>query len=194
MTKHLLFIALTSVISMQAAFGQREEPDFPEKSGFDKSKLFIGGNFGLSFGDYTLANVSPQLGYRFNDYFAAGVGVNFLYSSIKYRDYNGNSLYKAGYGVGGLNVFGRVYPIKYILIQAQPELNYVWGKYKYYDNATPDMKIPGKAVPSLLLGGGAVIPQGPGALVIMVQFDVLNQPQNPYGTRPIYNIGYNIGF
>ena len=193
MKKYLLFIALSSVLYIPSVVAQREEPEPSEKKGFDKSKLFIGGNLGASFGDYTVANISPQLGYRFNEYFAAGAGVNFIYSSIKYRDYNGNSLYKAGYGVTGLNIFGRVYPIRYILLQVQPEMNYVWGKYKYYDG-TPDMKIPGKLVPSLLLGGGAVIPQGPGALVIMVQFDVLNQELNPYGNRAIYNIGYNIGF
>ncbi|MEP6700938.1 MAG: hypothetical protein ABJA85_06470 [Bacteroidota bacterium] len=193
MKKYLLFIVITSVLNMPSVIAQREEPEPSEKKGFDKSKLFIGGNFGLSFGDYTFVNVSPQLGYRFNEYFAAGAGVNFQYSGIKYRDYNGNTSYKEGYGSTGLNIFGRVYPIKYVLLQVQPEMNYVWGKYKYYDG-TPDTKIPGKLVPSLLLGGGAVIPSGPGALVIMVQFDVLNRPQSPYGSRAIYNFGYNVGF
>ncbi|MEO5997215.1 MAG: hypothetical protein ABIN89_10760 [Chitinophagaceae bacterium] len=193
MKKYLLCAVMMLVIYLPAVLAQREEPEPTEKKGFDKSKLFIGGNLGASFGDYSLANISPQLGYRFNDYLAAGVGINFLYSSIKYRYSDGSLDSKTSYGVTGLNVFGRVYPIKYILLQAQPELNYVWVKEKYYDG-TPDYKIPGKLVPSLLLGGGAVIPQGPGALVIMVQFDVLNQAQNPYGNRPIYNFGYNIGF
>ena len=193
MKKYLLLIVLASVMYVPAVLAQREDPEPSEKKGFDKSKLFIGGNIGASFGDYTMANLSPQLGYRFNDYLAAGAGVNFLYSGIKYRNYDGSLDSKIGYGVAGLNIFGRVYPIKYILLQAQPELNYVWGKYKYYDG-TPDQKIPGKLVPSLLLGGGAVIPQGPGAIVIMVQFDVLNQAQSPYGNRAIYNFGYNIGF
>ena len=31
-----------------------------EKTGFDKSKLFFGGNLGLAFGTYTIINVSPQ--------------------------------------------------------------------------------------------------------------------------------------
>ena len=38
---------------------------------FDPQKLFFGGYIGLSFGDYTLVNVSPQVGYQFNQYFAA---------------------------------------------------------------------------------------------------------------------------
>jgi len=198
MKKYLVLVVLTLVLYVPSALAQRyrgegnDVPEREEKPGFDKSKLFVGGNFGLSFGDYSIVNISPQLGYRFNDYFAAGAGVNFQFTSSKYRDFNGNSTYKQAYGVTGLNIFGRVYPIKYIMAQVQPELNYVWGKEKYYDGS-PDVKIPGKLVPALLLGGGAVIPQGNGALVIMVQFDVLNQPQSPYGNRPIYNFGYNIG-
>lgn len=191
MKKYLVLLTLTSLLYMPSVFAQREDPEPSEKKGFDKSKLFIGGNFGLSFGDYTFVNVSPQLGYRFNDYFAAGLGINFQYSSVK-TYYSSNDYSKTSYGVAGLNVFGRVYPIKYIMLQVQPEMNYVWGKYKDY-SASNDVKIPGKTVPSLLLGGGAVIPQGRGAIVVMVQFDVLHQAQSPYGTRPIYNFGYNIG-
>ncbi|MEJ7768028.1 MAG: hypothetical protein WKF89_09465 [Chitinophagaceae bacterium] len=190
MRKYLLFFCFVLMGCTQALAQQEEE--LPEQKGFDKSKLFVGGNFGISFGDYTLANISPQLGYRFNRFVAAGVGVNFQYSGLKYRNSNGDPSYKASYGVTGLNVFGRVYPIEYILLQVQPEINYTWGKYKFY-NGQPDEKVNGKLVPSLLLGAGAVIPSGPGALVIMVQYDILNNPRSPYGNRPIYNVGYNVG-
>ena len=50
-----------------------------EKTGFDKSKLFFGGNLGLAFGTYTIINVSPQVGYHFSPMFAGGVGVNYSY-------------------------------------------------------------------------------------------------------------------
>lgn len=189
MKKWSLLVLLILVTGANICFAQDDEG---EKKGFDKSKLFVGGNFGLSFGDYSLANVSPQLGYRFNQFFAAGAGVNFLYSSNKYRNFNGNPLYKTSYGVAGLNAFGRVYPIQYLLLQAQPEMNYTWGKYKYY-NGTPSEKIPGAYVPSMLLGGGVIIPSGIGGFIIMVQLDVLNNKRSPYGNRPIYNFGYNVG-
>jgi len=191
MKNYLVLLSLTTILGLPSVLAQHGDPERSEKTGFDKSKLFIGGNFGLSFGDYTFINVSPQLGYRFNDYFAAGAGVNFQYSNVR-SYYNSNDYTRTSYGVTGINIFGRVYPIKYIMAQVQPEMNYVWGNYKD-NNASISRKIPGKLVPSLLLGGGAVIPQGRGALVIMVQFDVANQPQSPYGTRPIYNFGYNIG-
>src|SRR4051812_19764764 len=99
----LLVMGFCSAVSAQYS----EPPRDPEvkSGGLDKSKLFIGGNFGLNFGNYTLVNVSPQLGYRFNDYFAAGAGVNFLYSSLK-TEYSDGSEQKYNQGVAGLNIFG----------------------------------------------------------------------------------------
>lgn len=162
------------------------------KGGFNKENLFFGGNFGLSFGDYTLVNVSPQVGYRFNRYLAAGAGVNFLYSSFK-RRYNVGADYKENYGNAGLNIFGRVYPIEYLLLQLQPEANYVWGKIKYPDNT--QLKLDGQIVPSLLGGAGAVIPTGGrGSFIVMVQYDLLQNERSPYQNRAFYNFGYNIGF
>ncbi len=92
---------------------------------------------------------------------AAGAGINFIYSSNKYQ-YAG---YKEQYGVTGLNIFGRVYPIEYIFLQAQPEANYTWLKYKF-DNGEPDLKLPNKIVPSLLGGIGAAIPAGRGSILL----------------------------
>jgi hypothetical protein len=54
--KKILFTLLLSgfVMHVQA---QEEEV----KKGFQKDRLFVGGNFGLSFGNYTLINLSPQI-------------------------------------------------------------------------------------------------------------------------------------
>jgi hypothetical protein len=189
--KHLLTVFLLSLFTLTSTLAQDEEP--AEKGGFDKSRLFFGGNFGANFGDYTIINVSPQLGYRFSNFFSAGAGVNFIYSSIKYRDYNNDPEYRAAYGVTGLNVFGRVYPIQQVLLQAQPELNYTWGKYKYY-NGAPDYKLDKEFVPSLLVGAGAAIPSGRGAFMAMLQYDVLQKDRSPYGKRPFLSFGYSMGF
>src|SRR6266700_331150 len=155
-----LFVLLMAV-HFTATAQHEEEP----KKGFDKDKLFFGGNFGLSFGDYTLINVSPQVGYRFNQYLAAGAGLNFIYSSIRYRYYPSTADYKNNYGVAGMNIFGRVYPIEFALLQLQLELNYTWGKVKFYDG-TPDAKLPGKMILSLLGGAVAVIPSRGGAFIV----------------------------
>ena len=197
MKKKLMVCLVALVALVQISHAQDERQDAPPepKRGFDKSKLFIGGNFGLSFSSYyTLINVSPQLGYRFNDYFAAGVGVNFIYSSQKDYYINGATYSKTNYGVTGLNIFGRVYPIRQLFVQLQPELNYTWGKQKYYDG-TPDYKFNGKLVPSLLAGAGGAIPTGgAGAFIIMIQYDLLQNARSPYDNRPFYSFGYNVGF
>src|ERR1017187_2606703 len=73
--------------------------------GFDKSKLFVGGGLGLAFGTYTIVNVTPLVGYRFSELFAAGVGINYSYYG--YNDGYWN--YKQSYA--GMSIFGRVYPV-----------------------------------------------------------------------------------
>jgi hypothetical protein len=169
----------------------QEEEEEPKK-GFDKDKLFISGNFGLSFGDFTLINISPQIGYRFNNVLAAGVGVNGIYSSSRSRFLNGETASRENYGVVGLNIFGRVYPIQYAFLQLQPEVNYTWGKLKEY---SPDVvyKLDGKMVPSLLAGAGAAIPAGAGAFIIMAQYDVLQNARTPYGEKVFFSFGFNFG-
>ena len=183
----LLFVGLVS-------FAQEEEPK--EKKGFQKDKLFIGGNFGLTFGDYTLINISPQLGYRFTNHLAAGVGINAQYISFKQRDYyNNDPVYKSARGVGGLNIFGRVYPIQQIMLHVQPEVNYVFGNETYFQPPPKqEYNLDAVIVPSLLLGGGAVLPAGRGALIASIFYDVLQKENNPYGKRPIFNFGYTFGF
>lgn len=184
MNRKSLLIAVVFLISLHlTGLAQDEEP----RKGFDRDKLFFGGNFGLAFGsNNTLVNVSPQVGYRFNQYLAAGAGVNFIYSSYKFWGY------KTNYGVTGLNVFGRVYPFEYAFLQLQPELNYNWGKYKFDDGS--EEKLKGEFTPSLLGGVGAAIPAGRGAFIIMVQYDLLQKDRSPYGNRAFYNFGYNFGF
>ena len=186
--KYLFALCLISTLSLSLFSQEEEEP----KKGFDKSKLFIGGNFGLSFGDFTLINISPQVGYRFNNILAAGVGVNGIYSSARSRFINGETASRENYGVVGLNIFGRVYPIEYAFIQLQPELNYTWGKLKEY---SPDVvyKLDGKLVPSLLAGAGAAIPAGGGAFIIMAQYDLLQNNRTPYGEKVFFSFGFNFG-
>lgn len=158
--------------------------------GFDKSKLFFGGNLGLAFGTYTIVNVSPLVGYHFTPVFAAGAGVNYSYYGYSDGYWN----YKQSYV--GMSVFGRVYPIPQFFIQVQPEENYMWysqsGTGAYQDQ--PTLKI-NQFVPSLLLGGGASIPTGTnGAFTISVMYDVLQNIYSPFYHQAVYGFGYSMGF
>ncbi len=200
MKYRFVILLLSAALLSNYAHAQYEreharDEDQTTSKGFDKSRLFFGGNFGLSFGsDYTLVNISPQIGYHFSPYFAAGTGINFIYSSEKYYDSYGNDAFRYNYGVVGLNVFGRVYPIRQLFFQVQPELNYTWGTINYYNPSEKD-KLDPAFVPSLLGGVGGAIPAGGnGAFLIMLQYDLLQQSRSPYGNHAFFSFGYNIGF
>lgn len=191
MKKVLLAGLMLFFVALVHAQDNAEPTEQTEKKGFDRSRLFVGGNFGLSFGNYTFINISPQLGYRFNNYVAAGMGVNFQY--IKDKRYIGTY----SNSVAGMNLFGRVYPIQQFFAQVQPELNYIWGKY---DDGVDENSLNGKILPSLLLGAGGMIPMGrSGGLVILAQYDLLNKtntatdPGTPYGKNIFFSIGFNVG-
>ena len=189
-------ILVALLVCLTTVSGIAQEKDTTEKAkGFQKEKLFFGGNFGLTFGDYTLINISPQIGYRFTKTFAAGVGINAQYVGYKERDIYTNNVYrKVSQGVTGLNVFGRLYPVNQFFLQLQPEANYIFGKQTYYQPTKEEYKLDAMIVPSLLAGGGAALPAGRGAFIISVFYDVLQDKNSPYGKKPVYNFGYNIGF
>ena len=199
MKKRLLLLLTTVCLFSFSVLAQDEkEEEAPKK--FDRSRLFVGGNFGLSFGNFTFINISPQLGYRFNDFFAAGIGINGRFSQQKYRS-GGTTLYKDRYGVAGMNLFGRFYPIQQGFIQLQPEMNYIWGSRIDYTPQEVKSSLNGKILPSLLAGAGAYLPAGrAGGFIIMAQYDLLNKsdfypnPSTPYGKNIFMTIGFNAGF
>jgi hypothetical protein len=199
MKKRMLLLLTTVCLFSFSVLAQDENAEETPKK-FDRSRLFVGGNFGLSFGNFTFINISPQLGYRFNDFFAAGIGINGQFSQQKYRS-GGTILYKDRYGVAGMNLFGRFYPIQQGFIQLQPEMNYIWGSRIDYTPQEVKSSLNGKILPSLLAGAGAYLPAGrAGGFIIMAQYDLLNKsdfypnPSTPYGKNIFMTIGFNAGF
>lgn len=159
-----------------------------------QKKFFTGGNFGLTLGRYTIINVSPQIGYRFNRFVAAGLGLNLQYASVKEKDWSGNDYSKTSQGITGLSLFGRFYPVQNIFLQVQPEGNYIFGRIKYYQPTVQTFKLDAEIVPCFLVGGGYSMPAGRGQFLTTVLYDVLQRPNSPYGNQPIVNFGYNFGF
>jgi hypothetical protein len=185
-----IVLLLTVVFCSIVLFAQDEQ----KPKGLNKDKLFAGGSFGLTFGSYTLINLSPQIGYRFNKYLAAGTGLNLIYASQKEEDIYGRDYRKVVQGIAGLNLFARFYPVQQFLIQIQPEGNYIFGKQIFYQPVKETYKLDAEIVPSLLAGGGLVVPSGKGEFITTIMYDVLQKPNSPYGNRPIVNVGYNFNF
>lgn len=150
-------------------------------SSFDPSKLSVGGNFSLQFGDYTVVGISPQVGYDFSKYFTAGAGLGYTYYKDKYYDYKWSSNYLS------FDVFGRFYPVEYIVIGIQPEISRMWQNITYYDGEKISES---KFVPSFLIGGGLRL----GGMTAMIQYDVVQDRNSPYGNSIFYSAGYTFRF
>jgi hypothetical protein len=160
--------------------------------GLDPSRIFVGGNLGLSFGDFTYINVSPLIGYRFSELFAGGVQINTQYESVKYYDGSNRTIRKDRYTMIGGGVFGRVYPIPQLFVHLQPEENFLVGKRRYYDG-TPEAKYR-THVTSVLAGLGYAAQMGATSeFTVMILYDILQQADSPYGNQPIFRAGVNIG-
>jgi hypothetical protein len=197
MKKKLLGLTLFGLVMLIQANGQEKDIEKAEKpaeevvekkKGLDPQRLFFGGNFGLTFGNFTFINISPQVGYRVSPIFSAGTGLNFIYQSDKY--YSGSREVKNTLGYAGLNIFGRVNPYKFIILNAQPELNYVWGTTRV--EGLDDSKIDSKFVPSFLVGVGAAIPMGGrGRMIAMLQYDLIQDNWSPYGRNAFFTFGVN---
>lgn len=154
-----------------------ERKNVPLKSSVSRQtgKWTLSGSFGMSFGDYSSVNVSPQIGYHWNEFFSAGGGVSYNYHHAS-NNYNMNYL--------GVHVFGRVRPVKYIAFQIQPELKGSWGN-------TYGRRIDFRYVPTMLVGGGGVIPTGTGSISVMFYYDVIQDKYSPYGKNWVCSVGYS---
>ena len=174
-------------LTAKQSVAESDSTEQEEKKGFDPNRLVIGGSLGASFGNYTFVNVTPQVGYMFNQYITAGVGLNYIFNSYKESDYKWNNNF------AGVNLFARVFPVRFLYVSAQPEINYSWGKEKYGD---AEQKLEGKWMPACLVGAGAVLsPTGKGGMYIGIQYNLVQYKaedyyRSPYGNHPYLNISF----
>ena len=176
-------------------FAQRE--DSVELRGFDATNLFTGGSvsFGLGFSSYNksfLAGINPHFGYTFAKWIDAAFVINFQYYSARgiYNDKYRSTTYGPG-------IFTRIYPVRFLFIQAQPEYNFI--KQKYIPVSGTSLK-DNLRVTSLLLGAGYTSSRSDknSFTYLSILFDVLKNPYSPYVDGygriiPVIRAGINIG-
>lgn len=169
----LLFLLVTDL-----AYSQYSKET--KQSGFDKSRLSIGGNLSLQFGNYTVVGISPQVGYDFSKYFTAGTGFGYTYFKNSEYDYKWKRSYLS------FNTFGRFYPVENIILSVQPEMSRMWETYEYRGINEKNEKF----VPSVLIGGGLRYM----GVIAMIQYDVIQDDYSPYGDKLFYSLGYTFNF
>lgn len=180
MTKYLL-LTILSCLTIATAQSQSTQNS---KSSFDINNLTFGGGFGLQFGDYTAINISPQIGYNFSQYINAGAGFSYSYYREKYDHDN----LKRNNHYLGFNVYSRIYPVPYLVLMVQPEMDRMWRTDKI--SSTGQTFKDEKFIPVCLVGGGLRL----GSVTAMIQYDVAQNKYSPYGNNVFYSIGYSFGF
>lgn len=140
-----------------------------QNSFFNKSKLRFGANLGLSVSsNYTNLGFGPQIGYQFNQYFMAGAGIKYYYSRARTYEYEiKNNLL-------GANLFGYLYPISFIALFVQPEINYIWSSLT--ELSTNKKTQSWGLVPSLVAGGGFRIKRSH----VTLNYDLLQRANSPH--------------
>lgn len=180
-----------------------------KEGGFKKENLFTGGGVTASFySGGSVLGISPVLGYKVNDYFDAGVVLNYVYTGA--RDlYEFND--KVRQHVFGPGVFVRGYPVSFLFLQAQFEQNFTNYNYRAKSNSNiyKDFTV-NRNAPSLLLGGGystGRVKGGTTFFYVSILADVLKQEFSPYVDNdydvngnlirsrivPIIRAGVNVG-
>lgn len=160
----------------------------PTKSFWDR--IYFGGNLGLGFGtNSTYVDVSPQVGYKITDRFSAGVGVTYIYYKEKFTAYG--MTYKYETSIYGGDIFSRYF--------------FTESLFGHVETGALNLDVPEQLthypytvtygrewVPNLLVGGGFRSGGEKVSFMIMLLYDLIDDPNSPY-QNPILRIGFGIG-
>ncbi len=176
----LVFIWLSLAITV--SFAQDDEEVKEEKTGFKKENLFTGGSISLSFFNNTfLVGGSPVFGYSLTRWVDAGLVVNYNYTSYRDVSYYGanDKLRQSVYGGGS---FLRIYPVRFLFVQAQAEHNFI--KQKYIPAGGAASSTENHEANSFLIGGGYTTSRhaesGQPFFYVAVLFDIAKNQYSPY--------------
>lgn len=191
----VIFVASATVLSLNSQTysayqsGKTNKQEVSKKEsvfGFDKSKLTFGGGLGLQFGSYTMVSIAPQVGYNFSKIFNAGAGISYSFYKDDY--YYGSQKWNEKRHYAGFNIYARVYPVEYIVLMVQPEATRMWQTLE--PKGFGDKYSQNKFIPTVLVGGGLRL----GSMTAMLQYDLVQDRNSPYGNNIFYSVGYTFGF
>lgn len=178
----LLLFAVTCVF--HPSFSQTASSPQKPKVPF-KDRIFVGGNFGLTFGTVTNIEIAPQVGYLLKPNWSAGLGIRYSY----YQDNYYVPPYKTNI-YGGL-LFSRYVIYKGLFLEGDFEAN----NFDVYEvDPYGNYRTHRQWVPSFLMGGGySQSMGGNSAFFISVLYDVLQNRYSPYYGVPVIRVGFGFG-
>ncbi|MFA8300170.1 MAG: hypothetical protein ACEPOV_08415 [Hyphomicrobiales bacterium] len=146
-----------------------------------KNKWLVGGGLGLQFGNVTLLEIAPRIGYKITDKWILGASISYAYYS------NTNFIPTYETSIFGASVYSQYYIFKNIFGQVEI------GALGYDRLLYPQMMKEPITVPYYLVGGGykGKISES-SALILSVLFNLDNSEDYPYD-NPMINVGFQFG-
>lgn len=198
----ILMLCVGMTASGQEVYSSSGRPDHAQKhkkqQGFDASKLIFGGGFVASFGSgYSDFGISPVVGYRFTEHFAAGVGLGYEYLKSQLTFYDPNTGYYVNYPTQANIIYPSIWA-RYLVwrnIFVDGTFEYNMLRYsQYYDSNGYPISF-SVNVPCFLLGAGVKQPLG-GRVYFFgeILYDVLQNVNSPYYGTIIPRAGVLVGF
>lgn len=195
MNKKFWFVVLLAALNISVfAQEQSEEEEEDEPTGFKKENIFLGGGLNIVGGTGRFGiGIMPEIGYSVADWLDAGLVFNYNYYSERADPYWNNNV-RIRNSIFGAGMFVRIYPIKSIFINLQPEINWLTSKQRYEVNGIEQTY---KANATSVLGGigYATRTVGENNFYIMIAVDLMQEAMSPY--RDQFNraiIQYRSGF
>jgi hypothetical protein len=161
------------------------------------NRIFYGGGLGLQFGDITLIDISPMVGYRITEKLAAGITLTYKYYKVKdyYAYYLNLPSADLKSNIYGGSLFSRYFLFENLFVQAEYEyLLYSYDVYEQNKGGTGYSKSNETIdLPSFFLGGGYRQPIGGRTFfTITVLYNFSDSPYSPY-SNPIIRAGISVG-
>jgi hypothetical protein len=196
--------------------GSAQENDQSGKVSLSKENAFVGGSLSLSFGQQGsgfFIGTNPYFGYTLKKWIDMAAVLNFQYSNTKLDPNTVSALftgYKTNSTLVGLGLMTRIYPIDYVFLQLQPEVNYIHRKETPLSLPFIGQLVSGPSVtknitqPSFLIGAGYKrgFTRGRSFAYISILLDAINSKNSPYRlynpytatstVLPVYRAGINI--
>jgi hypothetical protein len=176
MKKYLILIL--SVISL-TVFSQTESGDTPI------SRVYVGANFGLQFGNFTMIDISPLAGYNLTNWLSAGIGGTYMFINFRSQSQNYNTNF---YGIRG---FARGLIGQQFFLHSEYEL---LNGEKLLPNQSGFLNLQRTWQPSFWVGGGYRTPAGNNSFfTFTLLYNLLDTPDSFYGNPITARVGYIFG-
>ena len=166
----LLIILLLFTARMASA--QRSSSDFWDR-------IVVGGSLGAQFGNLTVIQVAPNIGYQLTEEWIAGIGMRYYYLNDK--DFN----YKTD--IYGGSIFSQYYFLESFVAHGEVEM---LNREVYYPGEREFRRV---NVTSVLVGGGVRLHAGGNTYFTILGLWNLNESfESPY-VNPIIRAGIAVG-